>query len=327
MPDVAAGEARALWYVGGGRAELRREALGPPAPGEALVRMIASGVSRGTERLVASGKVPESEFATMRAPFQAGDFPFPVKYGYQAVGIVEDGPEALAGRTVFSLYPHQDRFILPVAALVPLPDGLPPRRATLAANMETALNALWDAAAGPGDRIVIIGGGVVGLMLTALCCGLPGAEVTLVDIDSGRAVVARSFGAAFALPEATPQDADVVFHASASAAGLATAVAAAGIEARIVELSWYGAGTIAAPLGGRFHSRRLSLIGSQVGRVSPSRRPRWDHARRLAKALDLVNDARFDALVTHTIAFAEAPDRLPQLLTASDALGIVIAYP
>ncbi|MDR3375631.1 MAG: zinc-binding alcohol dehydrogenase, partial [Ancalomicrobiaceae bacterium] len=273
MRSGAAIEAEALWYIGAARAELRRETLRPLGAGEAQVRTVVSGVSRGTERLIASGRVPKGEFETMRAPFQAGDFPFPVKYGYQAVGIVEDGPAALVGRAVFSLHPHQDRFVLPAAALTPLPVGLPPARAALAANMETALNAVWDSGAGPGDRIVVVGGGVVGLMVLALSCRLPGAEVTLVDIDPARAALARGFGATFALPEAVPQEADVVFHASASAEGLATAIAAAGMEARIVELSWYGEGQVTVPLGGRFHSRRLSLIASQVGRVSASRRP------------------------------------------------------
>ena len=161
-----AGEAaQALWYVTRGRAELRPAPLPPVAPDYARVRTLWSGLSRGTERLVFEGRVSGSESERMRAPLQEGDFPFPVKYGYCAVGVVEEGPRSLRGRTVFALHPHQDRFVAPVSMLVPVPEAVPPRRAVLAANMETALNALWDSGAGPGDRIVVVGAGVVGLLV------------------------------------------------------------------------------------------------------------------------------------------------------------------
>lgn len=291
------------------------------------VRALASAVSRGTERLVLEGAVPQSEHQRMRAPFQNGDFPFPVQYGYQSVGVVEAGPAEWLGRTVFALHPHQDLYRLPVAAAMPVPDALPPERATLAANMETALNAVWDSGAGPGDRITIVGGGVIGLLLTALAARLPGAEVTLVDVNPTRAELAHTFGAAFALPGEITDDADIVFHTSASAAGLATALAAAAFEAKVVEVSWYGGRAPSVPLGESFHSRRLQLIGSQVGSVSASRRPRWPHARRLAKALALLDDVRLDRLVTHIVPFGEAPARLPALLTdGEDALAILLDY-
>ncbi len=264
----------------------------------------------------------------MRAPLQEGDFPFPIKYGYCAVGRVEAGPADLLGRTVFCLHPHQDRFVAPVAMLSPVPDDVAPRRATLAANMETALNAVWDSGAGPADRIVVIGGGIVGLLVGFIAASLPGAEVTLSDIDPSRAAMAARLGMAFAQPAALPRDAEVVFHTSASAAGLATAIDCAGDEATIIEMSWYGDGTVAIPLGGAFHSRRLRIVASQVGMVSPSRRVRWPFARRLEAALDLLRDPRLDALVTDTIDFADAPRDLPRAL-APGALGLapVIRYP
>lgn len=319
--------ARQLWCVAPGRYELRDALLDEGQADTLTIRTLASAISRGTERLVLEGRVPASEHQSMRAPFQNGDFPFPVQYGYQSVGVVEAGPEEWLGRTVFSLYPHQDVYRLPAASAMPVPEGIPAQRATLAANMETALNALWDSGAGPGDRITIVGGGVVGLLLTALAAGLPGAEVTLVDVRPDRESLAQSFGAAFALPDAVGDDADIVFHASASAAGLKTALAAGGFEARIVEVSWYGDRAPAVPLGEGFHSRRLQLIGSQVGAVSPSRRPRWPHARRLAKALALLDDARFDRLVTHVVPFEQAPSRLPPLLAnGEDALAILLDY-
>ncbi|WP_371348148.1 zinc-binding alcohol dehydrogenase [Ancylobacter sp. IITR112] len=324
---------RQLWCAGPGRYELRRAPLPARAgdsddAGETLtIRALVSAVSRGTERLVLDGAVPAGERGRMRAPFQNGDFPFPVHYGYQSVGVVEDGPADWIGRTIFALFPHQDRYRLPLAAAMPVPEGLPPARAALAANMETALNAVWDSGAGPGDRITIVGGGVVGLLLTALTARLPGAEVTLVDVNPAREGLARAFGAAFAMPDAIGDDADLVFHTSASAAGLATALSAAAFEAKVVEVSWFGGHAPAVPLGEAFHSRRLQLIGSQVGCVSPSRRPRWPHARRLAKALALLDDARLDQLVSHVVAFDEAPHRLPPLLTGGeDALAILLDY-
>lgn len=318
---------RQLWCVAPGRYELRHAPLDERQADTLTIRTIASGISRGTERLVLEGRVPPTEYESMRAPYQKGAYPFPVQYGYQSVGVVEAGPEEWLGRTVFALHPHQDLYRLPASAVTPVPEGIPAPRATLAANMETALNALWDSGAGPGDRITIVGGGVVGLLLTALAAGLPGAEVMLVDVRPDRETLAQSFGAAFVLPEAVGDDADIVFHASASAAGLKTALAAGGFEARIVEVSWYGDRTPAVPLGESFHSRRLQLIGSQVGAVSPSRRPRWPHARRLAKALALLDDARFDRLVTHVVPFEQAPTRLPQLVSnGEDALAILLDY-
>lgn len=319
--------ARALWYVKPQVVELRAAPVPPPGPGEALVRTLFSGISRGTERLVCNGSVPQSEWERMRAPFQDGDFPFPVKYGYCTTGEVIAGPTAMAGRTVFCLHPHQDVFVAPVDMLVPIPEAVPARRATLAASMETALNAHWDAGTGPADRIVIVGAGVVGLLVARLAARLPGATVTVVDIDESRRGLAEQLGAAFALPEAVPREADVVFHTSATAAGLAAALGAAGPEARVVELSWYGDRDIAAPLGGPFHSRRLQLVSSQVGQVAASRRPRWSPRRRLEAALQLLDDPPLDALVREEIAFAEAPKLLPSLLaTSARGLAPVIRY-
>ena len=178
--------ARSLWYAKKGVVELRTARLPPPAPGEACVRTLFSGISRGTERLVFEGSIGQSEWERMRCPMQEGAFPFPVKYGYCATGVVEDGPADLVGRQVFCLHPHQDFFNAPVAALAPIPDDVPARRATLAANMETALNALWDSGAGPGDRIVVVGAGIVGLLVASLAARLPGATVTAVDMDDSR---------------------------------------------------------------------------------------------------------------------------------------------
>jgi threonine dehydrogenase-like Zn-dependent dehydrogenase len=320
--------AQALWHVAPGRAEIRGEPLAEPGPGEIRVRTLYSAVSRGTERLVAAGRVPESESERMRSPFMGGAFPFPVKYGYATVGRVESGPARLQGRLVFALHPHQTAFNLPAGAATPLPEGLPARRAVLAANMETALNALWDAAPGPADRIAVVGAGVVGALAAFLCARLPGAHVALVDIDPSRAALAAALGITYARPDDAPRDCDLVIHASGAAAGLGAALRLAGEEATVLEMSWHGAGEVAIPLGEAFHSRRLKLISSQVGAVAPSHRARWTHRRRLAAALDLLGDPRLDALIAPAVAFHDLPRLMPAILAPDGgALCPLVVYP
>jgi NADPH:quinone reductase-like Zn-dependent oxidoreductase len=323
--------AEALWYVGPGRVEIRAERLGLLRAAEVRVRALHSAISRGTERLVFNGRVPESEYERMRAPFMDGAFPFPVKYGYAIVGRIEEGPPALCDRTVFALHPHQDIFTLPAEAVTPIPDGLPAARAVLAANMETALNAVWDAAPGPADRIAVVGGGVVGSLVAWLCARLPGTHVTLVDVDPSRAALAQALGANFTTADAAQKalgDCDLVVHASGSAAGLATALGLAGEEAIVLELSWYGTQEIATPLGCGFHSRRLKLVSSQVGRIAPSHRPRWTFRRRLAAALDLLVDPALDALIAPATEFHALPKHLAAIL-APDGVSLcpLITYP
>lgn len=313
--------ARALWYVAPGRAELRDAPLPPVKPGDLLVRMLYSGISRGTERLVLEGRVPASERDRMRLPTQDGEFPFPVKYGYSAVGRVEAGPDAIRGRTVFALHPHQDVFTLAPEWAVPLPDGVPPRRGVLAANTETALNILWDGAAAAGQKIAVIGGGIVGLLVAALAVRPFGADVTLIDKEASRKRLAEAMGATFATPEAAPSGFELVIHTSASEAGLALALNIAAFEGTIVEASWYGDKPVNVPLGGAFHSQRLKLISSQVGAVAPSHRTRYTHRQRREEALKLLTDERFDMLLAEEVAFEDLPQQLPRLL-APDAPGI-----
>ncbi len=320
-------EARALWYAEPQKAVLRTEPIEVSPNNNALVRTLFSGISRGTERLIFQGEVPESEFESMRAPLQVGEFPFPVKYGYCATGIVEEGPKDLKGNAFFCLHPHQDWFQVAPELLVPIPPTLPARRATLAANMETALNAHWDAASSPCDRIAVVGAGVVGLLIAHLAARLPGADVIVIDPNPARREIAAAFGARFAVPNEAPDDCDVVFHASATASGLATSLSCAGFEARVVEVSWHGAKPVSIPLGGAFHSKRLSIISSQVGHVATRRRPRWDYSRRISAAMALLDRPELDLLVNEEIAFEDAPVRLPLILsTESAALAPVIRY-
>ena len=314
-------EAQAFWVVAPGHGEIRARRLRPLDPGEVLIRTLVSAISRGTETLVFRGEVPESEWQRMRCPFQEGEFPAPVKYGYSAVGIVEDGPASELGRRVFSLHPHQDRFIVPQDAVIDVPTDVPDRRATLAASMETAVNALWDAAPGPGDQIAVIGAGVVGCLTAALAARLPGSEVELIDIDPARESTATALGCGFAVPQDARAEADLVIHASGTPEGLVTALAIAGFEATVLEMSWYGTRTVPLALGGAFHSRRLTLRSSQVGSVPSHRRKRWSRRRRLALALSLLRDPAFEALLSGESAFFTLPDLMPRL--AASPAGVL----
>jgi threonine dehydrogenase-like Zn-dependent dehydrogenase len=310
-------EARAFWVTAPGHGEIRAHRLRPPGPGELLIRTRQSAISRGTESLVFRGEVPQSEWRRMRCPFQEGEFPAPVKYGYSAVGIVEDGPAEALGRRVFCLHPHQDRFVAPSEAVVDVPDAVPDRRAALAANMETAINGMWDAAPAPGDRIAVIGAGVVGCLVAALAVRLPGAEVELIDIDPIREDIARAVGCRFATPEKASPEADLVIHASGSPAGLANALTIAGFEATVVEMSWYGTRIVPLELGGAFHSRRLVLRSSQVGAVPAARRQRWPLRRRLILALSLLREPVFDILLSGETEFTALPALMPRLAASS----------
>lgn len=318
--------ARALWHVAPGRAEIIPARV-RAAPGEVLVRALWSGISRGTERLVSEGRVPQAEWRRMRAPFQEGDFPFPVKYGYAAVGVVEAGPSDLHGRCVFALYPHQTRFALPVHAVLPLPTQLPPRRAVLAANMETALNAVWDSGAAPGDRIAVVGGGALGLLTASILSRIVGTDVTLIDKDDERREICAQINVKFETPDSAPRNCDLAFHASASAAGLRVALETLGQEGAVIEMSWHGEGETPVALGGAFHAQRLRIVSSQVGAIPAARRARWDFRRRLAMALDLLCDNRLDALITAEEAFDDLPARLPAII-GPDARGVatVVRY-
>ena len=315
--------AYSFWLAAPGRAELRREPLPAPAVDEVIVQTLYSGVSRGTESLVFTGAVPPGEAARMRAPFQAGEFPAPVKYGYSNVGRVVGGDPGLRDALVFCLYPHQSRYVVPVTAVHRLPANLPPARAVLAANMETALNGVWDANIRPGDRVSVVGGGCVGLLVAHLAARIPGCEVQLVDQNPARAALARHLGVDFALPATARGESDVVLHASGTQQGLNTALGLAGYEARVVELSWYGARDVTVALGGAFHSQRLQLHSSQVGALPPAQRARWTHARRLALALQLLCEERLDALINSEGRFEDLPSAMPAL---AQAAGEVILH-
>ncbi len=309
--------ARAFWTIAPGEGEIRTEDLIDAAPGQTLIRTLASGVSRGTESLVFAGRVPPSQYEAMRAPLMGGALPFPVKYGYSAVGRAPDG------RRVFVLHPHQDVFHAPDAMCVPVPDAVPTSRAVLAANMETALNLMWDSVPLPGERVLVIGAGVLGLLAAALLARIPAARVTVVDLNAARAPLAGRFGCGFALPQDAPDGQELIVHASASGAGLRLALARAAFEARIVEASWFGDRAPALPLGEAFHAKRLRLISTQVGSVAGPMRGRRSPAERLATALELLADSGFDALLDGTTRFEELPAAMPRILSGGGLCHVV----
>ena len=320
-------EALAFWIVAPGKGELRRESLPEPGPGEILVEALASGISRGTETLVFQGRVPESQRQIMRAPHQVGEFTFPLKYGYSSVGVVAAGPDDWLGRRVFCLHPHQDRYVVPRDSVVTVPATIPEERVVLAANMETVVNALWDAAPRIGDRVTVVGAGVIGALAAAVASRMPGAAVQLVDINPDKAAIASALGVSFAMPNVATPGADLVIHASATAEGLAAALDLAGFEATIIELSWYGDRRVAVALGEGFHSRRLRLVSSQVGAVATPQRARWDRRRRLSLAVDLLADARFDVLLAPPVPFARLPEVMSELAAGpSEVMCQVIRY-
>ena len=306
-------EARAFWIREPGRGEIRPVRLPEPGPGEVLVRTLRSGVSRGTEALVFRGGVPQTQYDAMRAPFQEGDFPAPVKYGYLNVGVVERGPDELCGRTVFCLFPHQTAYVVPADAVTVVPDEVPPERAVLAGTVETAVNALWDAAPLVGDRITVVGAGMVGCCVARLAGGMPGAQVTLVDVDETRADTATALGVDFALPDDAAGGQDLVMHASATSTGLQLSLDLLAADGTVVDLSWYGDRPVQLSLGGAFHSGRLGIRASQVGVVAAARRGRRTTAERRALALDLLRDPAFDALLTGASRFDELPEVMARL--------------
>ncbi|RUR46286.1 zinc-dependent alcohol dehydrogenase [Vreelandella populi] len=308
--------ATAFWVTHPGVGELKRETLTAIGEEDVLVHALYSGVSRGTESLVFNARVPESEFGRMQAPFQSGQFPAPVKYGYCNVGRVKQGPASLLDKTVFCLFPHQDRYVVPAAMVLPVPDNVPAERAVLAANMETAINGVWDAEPMLGERITVIGAGVVGCLVAYLCSRIAGVNATLVDINPERQTIAEHLGLTFCTPDQAPDDQDCVIHASGHPEGLRQALGQVGNEGRIIEMSWFGEGEIRLPLGGAFHSQRLSLRASQVGQLPARLRPRWDYQRRLTLALSLLADSQLDALINSESDFKTLPQLAPELFAS-----------
>jgi NADPH:quinone reductase-like Zn-dependent oxidoreductase len=313
--DVPMLEAMAFWIDAPGVGTLRRQPIAHAVDGDVLVRTSYTGVSRGTEASVFLGRVPISERERMRAPFQEGDFPGPVKYGYLNVGVVEDGPESLRGRTVFTLFPHQSAFVVPAEAVIPVPHGVPARRAVLAGAVETAVNVLWDAAPLVGDRVTIVGAGMIGCCVARLIRSIPGLDVVLVDVDTSRREIADRLGVRFAEPGDAPRQRDLVINTSGSETGLQLALESVVTDGEVIEASWYGDRPVTLALGADFHSRRLTIRSSQVGAVARRRRGARTPRDRLTLALGLLEDAAFDTLLTGDSPWSDLPAVMARLAT------------
>ncbi|TFC91729.1 zinc-binding alcohol dehydrogenase [Cryobacterium breve] len=298
----------AFWIDRPGVGNLRREPLALPGDGEVLVRTLYTAVSRGTEVSVFGGNVPPSEYDRMRAPYQDGDFPGPVKYGYLNVGVVESGPESLRGRTVFTLFPHQSAFVVPADAVFPIPEGVPARRAVLAGAVETAVNVLWDARPHLGDRVSVVGAGMIGCCVARLLRGVPGVEVALIDVNPARKEVADQLGVGFADTASPPGNRDIVINTSGSDAGLQLALETVVTDGDVIEASWYGDRPATLRLGTDFHSRRLTIRSSQVGAVAAGHRRNRTTRERLVLALDFLHDPAFEALLTDESCWHDLPE-------------------
>lgn len=319
--------AQAFWLREPGHGEIMVETVPEPGLNEVLVRSLHSGISRGTESIVHRGLVPLEQYTSMRAPFQDGDFPGPLKYGYLNVGIIEEGPEHLRGRVAFCLYPHQTSYVVPATAVTIVPMGVPASRAVLAGTVETAINALWDAAPLVGTRATVVGAGMVGCCVARLLRGIPGAHVSLVDVDPARGDVAAALEVDFALPEAATGLRDLVVHTSATSEGLQLSLDLLAAEGTVIDLSWYGDRDVQVSLGVAFHSRRLGLRASQVNAVSPAMLGRRTSADRLVLALELLQDPAFDAVITGHSPFHDLPEVMSRVASGDlPAICHVIDY-
>lgn len=318
--------ARSFWLTEKGRGVLRRETLPAPAPGWCVVQTLFSAVSPGTERLVALGKVPAALREEMACPYMGGGFPFPVKYGYSLVGEVIDGPPKLRGRRVHILHPHQDVCVVRVEDARPLPDSLPPARATLASNMETAVTAAWDSGVVLGERVLVVGFGIVGALVAHVLGRGPAVEVEVVDRRPDRRRLAEAMG--FRASGAPGPDAyDLAFDTSGSPSGLQAAIDAVGVEGRVVAVSWYGTEPARLALGGTFHSRRKRILSSQVSRIPGALQPRFDRARRTALVFRLLESPELDRLMGPRVPFAELPKAYETLVGRTpEGLSPLIVY-
>jgi 2-desacetyl-2-hydroxyethyl bacteriochlorophyllide A dehydrogenase len=334
------GSCESIWFPKAQSVELRAESLSSPGPEEVRIEALASGISHGTEMLVYRGQVPAD--LPLDLPTLRGSFAFPVKYGYASVGRVAEAGNAVtgveAGDTVFVLHPHQTAYVVPASLATRLPADLPPEHGVFLANVETGVNVLLDARPRLGDRVIVFGQGVIGLVLTQLLRRVGVGRVIGVDPIPARRRLARELGADEALPpeEATPAavraltggiGADLAIEASGNPAALAAAVESVGQEGTVVVPSWYGTKPVCLPLGGSFHRGRVRIVSSQVGALDPALAPRWDRARRQALAIDMLARLQLDPLITHRIPFARAADAYALIdRHPEDVVQVVLTY-
>ncbi|MCB0704669.1 MAG: zinc-binding alcohol dehydrogenase [Saprospiraceae bacterium] len=263
------------------------------------LRASHSLISNGTEKTVSTGKVPDAAYDTMRVPYMSGRFEFPVKYGYSLVGVLEEPTHPRHGQRVHLLHPHQSLCPVDPSDCFRIPDNVPSDRATLASNMETALNAIWDSKISAGDRVLLVGAGLIGLLLARLIQGIPGVDLRIAEPNPIRAAQVQILG--FSLSANADADFDLAFHCSGTAAGLQLAIDKIGSEGKVIELSWFGDNAVNLKLGSSFHFQRKQLISSQVSSIPADHQSRWDFQRRKETVFKLLADTWYDQLLTPLI--------------------------
>lgn len=311
--------ALALFHRTADVSELSPVTLATPASNQIEIASLYSLIATGTERLVAKGLVPQELYDHMAVPYMEGEFSFPIKYGYSLVGRVVTENHPLSGRIVHLLHPHQDRCIVSDHDVFAVPEGVPAKRATLASNLESALNGIWDAEVSIGDRVFISGFGMIGSLLARLLSMMPSVEVVVMDIDPIKRKLAENMGFTV-VKDTEDSDFDVAFNTSASGAGLQACINAVGYEGKIVEMSWYGVKAATLQLGGSFHSMRKRIISSQVSNLPANRRNRWDYLRRREVVFELLRNDAFDVHIGETVSFENLPDLFDDIRRKSPAV-------
>lgn len=317
----------ALWHLSETHSEIRQIPSVLFLEGYCEIKALYSLISTGTERLVASGKVPEELHASMQVPYMEGSFSLPVKYGYSLVGEVVDGPENLKRKIVHLLHPHQDYCVVLAEDVFVIPREIPSQRAILASNLETALNALWDSGVSAGDKVMVAGFGIIGSLVVRLLTLMPAVQVMVIDTDPNRKKLAETMGFSTAHAEELDADFDLAFHCSGHETGLQTCIDKAGPEGKVIEMSWYGNKPVTLNLGGTFHSQRKSIISSQVSSLPASKQARWNFYRRKQVVFELLKNPAFDQHIAATIAFQELPALFEKIRKGqTDALSYGVSY-
>jgi len=311
--------ANAVFHVSERRVESREVALAAPGPGEVLMESRCSAISPGTETMIFSGAFPKDVPLDAGIESLKGSFAYPFSYGYALVGEVSAvGPgvaKNLVGQTLFAFHPHQDRAVVPLADCHRVPDGMAAEAALFLAPVETAVNLVLDGAPLVGERVLVFGQGVVGLLTAALLAKFPLARLDAVEPLAWRRDLAGRWGigdtvdpangAAWESLLAALKGADLIYELSGNPAALDQAIEAAGFDGRIVVGSWYGANARPLALGGRFHRNRLRLISSQVSTLNPALTGRWTRERRTELAWRMVEKLEPQRLVGPAFPLAQ----------------------
>ena len=326
---------RRLVFAGPGQIVIEQQPTGIPGGGQLLVQTQLSGISAGTELLIYRGEAPPELQADGNLPALAGTLAFPLHYGYAAVGKVvglgPDAPSDLLGRTVFAFQPHASHFLAAAGEVIPIPDDLPPEAALFLPGMETAINFLHDGAPLAGERVVVFGQGVVGLLTTALLARTPLSSLITVDLDPQRRALSLQTGAARSLSPTELQElaewADLTYELTGDPQALDQAIAVTGFEGRVVLGSWYGTKPTKLDLGGRFHRSRIRLVSSQVSTIASPLTGRWDKRRRLEFALQMLQAIDLTRFITHRLPIEQAAEAYALLDTRREqVLQVVLTY-